>query len=62
MASEYHVAFDTRSRPGYVVTTKIVISNDVLASSDESVRIDLVNHPLYPDLEKYVLANSRKTN
>lgn len=54
----YHVAFDTKSRPGYVLAVKVTIETDVVLE-DETVQIDLVNHPLYKDLQAYVLANRR---
>ena len=52
----FHVSFDTKTNPGFVRSVKITITEDLLMS-DESVRIDLANHPLYPKLEKYVRDN-----
>ena len=55
---EYGVAFQTDEvkKSGYMTYTKITIETDVLGM-DESVHVDLRDHPLYHDLEKYVHAN-----
>lgn len=52
----FHVAFDTKSQAGYLKSVKITIENDII-DLDETVRIDLVDHPLYKDLYRYCLAN-----
>ncbi len=53
----FHVAFRTTSE-GYLKTTKITIEEDVMDAMD-SARIDLAEHPLYPDLQAYVRNNPR---
>jgi hypothetical protein len=52
----FHISFDTKKLDGYIETVKVTIENDVMDSMDK-VRVDLCDHPLYPDLERYVLAN-----
>ena len=54
----YHIAFDTKTRPGYVLAVKVTIETDVVMG-DEVVSIDLADHPLYKDLQAYVLGNPR---
>lgn len=53
----FHIAFNTGDKR-YIKTVKITIENDVMLPSD-SVRIDLADHPLYKELQKYVLSNPR---
>lgn len=54
----YHIAFDTKSRPGYVLAVKVTIETDVVMD-DEIVNVGLADHPLYKDLQQYVKANKR---
>jgi len=56
----YCVSFDTKDMPGKIKSVRVELSTYVLGPND-SVRVDLKDHPLYPQLEAYVLANpSRK--
>jgi hypothetical protein len=55
----FHIAFDTKHAAGYIKTVKVTIENDVMDSMD-TVRVDLCDHPLYPDLERYVLGNQNR--
>ena len=54
----FHVAFDTRSHRPFIKTVKITIEDDVMDDMD-TARIDLADHPLYADLQEYVLMNPR---
>lgn len=54
---EFHIKFDTVPG-GYIKTVKITIEEDVMDAAD-SARIDLADHPLYKDLQAYVLNNPR---
>ena len=57
----YHVSFETEHTPGYLVSVKVSIGH-AIHSADEGnnkLRIDLADHPLYKDLQAYVLANPR---
>lgn len=54
----FHIAFDTNRRPGYLSAVRVILSEDVVMR-DETVCIALCDHPLYLDLQKYVLANPR---
>lgn len=52
----FHVAFDTLEMPGAIVATTVRLTKEIGRDGD-TFRVDLAAHPLYPDLEKYVLAN-----
>jgi hypothetical protein len=58
-ADKYHISFDTKSNPGKVEAVTVSLSLDTLVDDDRKVRIDLAEHPLYKDLQQYVLANPR---
>jgi hypothetical protein len=55
----YCISFDTLEMPGKIVAVSVELNTIIMGSSD-SVRVDLVDHPLYPKLEKYVLDNRGK--
>jgi hypothetical protein len=50
------VAFDTQKLKGYIEAVKVTIETDVMDAMD-SARVDLCDHPLDPQLERYVLEN-----
>lgn len=52
----FHISFDTKGHAGYIKATKITIEEDVMDTMD-TVRVDLADHPLYPKLRAYCLAN-----
>lgn len=54
----FHINFKTKGNGGYIHTVKVTLENDVMDSMD-TVRIDLADHPLYKDLQEYVLMNPR---
>jgi hypothetical protein len=54
----FHISFDTKNAAGYIRTVKVTIEHDVMDAMD-TARIDLADHPLYADLQRYVLANPR---
>jgi hypothetical protein len=56
---EYGISFDTKEMPGRIVAVAVKLSKIFMGPKD-SVRVDLVDHPLYPKLEEYVLANPTK--
>lgn len=59
---EYIIAFDTDAAKatGIITGVKITIEPTTLGP-EESTRIDLLDHPLYPHLRQYVLSNLRNT-
>lgn len=52
----YCVSFDTKEMPGKVVAIAVALDKQIIGPND-SVRVDLVDHPLYHHLETYVLNN-----
>jgi hypothetical protein len=52
----YAIAFDTLEMPGTVVCVSVQLSKLIIRPND-SVRVDLVDHPLYPQLCQYVRDN-----
>lgn len=55
-SNEFHIQFDQAGISGYIKSVKVVIMEDIV-DRDETVRIDLRDHPLYPALFKYCLNN-----
>lgn len=53
----FHIKFDTMTS-GCLKTVKITIEEDVMEPLD-TARVDLADHPLYLDLQQYVLSNLR---
>ena len=54
----YCIEFDTEDMPGLVKATQVELRT-VILHNDDSVRIDLAEHPLYRQLQEYVLSNPR---
>ncbi|MDP3579152.1 hypothetical protein [Methyloversatilis sp.] len=52
------IEFDSKNSAGYIKGVKVTIEADIV-DVDESVRIDLADHPLYRALQRYVLNNPR---
>ena len=52
----YCISFDTQDMPGKIVAVGVQLNTIIMKDTDR-VRIDLVDHPLYPALEKYVKSN-----
>ncbi|HRQ13075.1 MAG TPA: hypothetical protein PK205_07200 [Promineifilum sp.] len=57
MAKKYHISFDTKDMPGRIKTVTVQLGTGILRDMNERVRIDLADHPAYPELERYVLNN-----
>lgn len=56
----FSIAFDTKSLPGKVVVTTVRLERRILSDasfSQRRFRINMVDHPLYRALVRYVLAN-----
>jgi len=52
----YCVSFDTKEIPGKIACVRVSLDKIFIGMND-SVRIDLVDHPLYGHLERYVKDN-----
>lgn len=57
----YLIAFDTISTPGAIRAVRVTIEPDIIMPDAEEHRIDLTDHPLYPQLRQYVLSNLKNT-
>jgi hypothetical protein len=60
MAKRYSIAFNTSEAPGRVKAVWVELEEWFMKDRDVA-HVDLVNHPLYADLERYVLANPSNT-
>lgn len=58
-AARYSIAFDTLDAPGRVKATWVELGTWYMRDKDKA-RLDLCDHPLYRQLEQYVLANPSK--
>lgn len=52
----YAISFDTKEMPGKVVGVRVQLDTMIIGT-DDKVRVDLSDHPLYEKLEQYVLHN-----
>ena len=55
----FAISFDTKDMPGKIKAVIVTLDVKIMTLDDE-VRVDLFSHPLYPRLERYVLANLKK--
>lgn len=56
MARRFSISFDTNDAPGRVKAVWVELGTWFMKPT-EVARVDLCDHPLYPQLESYVLAN-----
>lgn len=56
MARRYSISFDTLEFPGRVRAVWVELGHWFMKPKDVA-HVDLADHPLYPELERYVLAN-----
>jgi len=56
MAKRYSISFDTNEAPGRIRAVWVEIGHWWMKPKDIA-DVSLRDHPLYPDLEQYVLAN-----
>lgn len=56
MATRYAVSFDTKDAKGRIKAVWVEMGHFWMKSNDD-IRVDLCDHPLYEHLESYVLAN-----
>lgn len=61
---EFHIAFDRQGTPGYLRALKVTLEVDMLPLDHKApkelqakYRVNMRQHPLYQELERYVLAN-----
>lgn len=56
----FDISFDTKEMPGLITSVQVILDRKIHRRSDfeeRFFRVDLCNHPLYAELEAYVLAN-----
>lgn len=56
MAKRYSISFDTNDAPGRVRAVWVELGYWFMKPGSVA-NVDLADHPLYPELEQYVLAN-----
>lgn len=54
---EYFIDFNTKIDPGKIQAVKITIELVTVTRMDAPMAINLCEHPLYPELKRYVEAN-----
>lgn len=55
----FYINFNTQIHPGKIEAVKITIELETIEDMDKPLRLDLVDHPLFPDLLEYIKANGR---
>ena len=56
----YHIEFDTKEMAPHIVSVRVDIGTEVVRDMNAKLDISLRDHPQYPALERYVLANPSK--
>ena len=55
--NEFFIEFDTQSNSGKLGAVRIRIDYVEIDDMNQSLNINLIEHPLYPNLVRYVEAN-----
>lgn len=58
-ADEYLIEFNTQIEPGKIVATRVRLDQVTISDMDVVFRVDLAEHPLYKDLQRYIDGNRR---
>ena len=55
----FHIAFDTKTMPSKIIVTTVKLTREIVDKSclQQAFRVDLCDHPLYPQLARYVAEN-----
>lgn len=56
-ADEFYISFDTEANPGKLEAIKVTVENVTITDMEQKLNIALCEHPLYRDLQSYVLNN-----
>lgn len=56
-ADEYFIDFNTEQQPGKIQAVRVTIELVTITDMEKPMRIDLCDHPLYPELRRYVESN-----
>ena len=54
---EYFIDFNTTQQPGKIQAVRVRIGLATIEKPDQKMRVDLADHPLYPELKEYVESN-----
>jgi hypothetical protein len=57
MTEEYFIDFDTKIEPGKIQAVRIRIDLVTITDMNKPLAVNLCEHPLYPELKRYVLEN-----
>ncbi len=60
MSAFFYIAFDTREMHPQLLATRVDLKQEVIRDDGRQLPINLCDHPLYRQLEQYVLANPSK--
>lgn len=58
-SEEYFIDFNTQIEPGKIQAVRVRIDLMTVTDMNKPMRIDLCDHPLYRELQKYVKGNVR---
>lgn len=58
-AEEYFIDFNTKIDPGKIQAVRVRIDLVTITDMEAPMRIDLCDHPLYEELQRYVKGNPR---
>ena len=56
---EFYIDFNTKQEPGKLQAVRVRIDLVTITDMHKSLPINLCEHPLYKELQAYVLANRR---
>lgn len=54
---EYFIDFNTKIEPGKIQAVRVRIDLVTITDMNKPLSINLVDHPLYEELRRYVMAN-----
>lgn len=58
--STYYISFDTKEYAPFLKGTYVTLGSELIRDLNKQLPISLSDHPLYPQLVRYVLANPVK--
>lgn len=55
--ADYYIAFNTKEMAPNIRATKVTLKHELITDMNKEMSVALRDDPLYPELERYVLAN-----
>ena len=55
--AHYYIAFDTKDMAPHIKATRVSLDTELIRDMNKQLPINLSDHPLYPQLVKYVQNN-----